>query len=531
MDLPDLIVLHRNGFAFGVGFDAGSSSLRRSAVVGEPTGTPHAGGPEAQRFDVSKITSSQDLAKKLSINVEASAGAGCFGASVAARFSYMEESKVQSSSLFMTITSSIILEDLSIESPALNADAASLVDNYDVFHERYGDMFARGCSRGGLFVGVLQVDTKDSKQSEDISAQLKGSYGFFSADASTTFSSVAKSGGVEIYCSMHTEGGPAFDTTHPESPDVMLQYANEWFKAMHEDPDHNAVPLSWSMAPMAIAAGPTPANAAEITHAQDVIVFCARERLMILDQLNLTDHIVQNPSIYDYVAPTTPADVVTAFKGYQADLDVVASAASQTMNDITKAVLPEEYATQTGKTYPKGVPPSPMPTMAKGLEDALAVEGRTYAAADPLLTALRDSVPEGVERLGFDVGVAIMHANTLWGPGAEQHMKSLDETGQLGFRMASDFCLARNNNATLALKGASIAKADPAVLAARNEQPVGNDQLGFDIASALYGDPKLGSIGSTLMGPGSDTVRASLMGGQAGFNASFAFHTARHYTR
>ena len=282
---------------------------------------------------------------------------------------------------------------------------------------------------------------------------------------------------------------------------------------------------------MTIAAGQQPANAGDIMHAQDVIVFCTKERLMLLDQMNLMDHIIQNPSSYDYTAPTTPADVVKAFKGYQADLEIVAGAASQTMNDVNKAAMPEEFAAQTGKTYGQGVPPSPMPTMAKGMEDALAAQGRVYAATDPLLTALRDSVPDGAERLGFDTGVAIMHANTLWGPGAEEHMKSLDGGGPLGFRMASDYCLARNNNSTWALKGAAIANADPQVLAARNKQPVGVDQLGFDVASALYGDPKLGSQGSTLMGPGSDAIRASLMGGQGGFDASFAFHTARHYTR
>ena len=177
MSLPDLVVPHRNGFEFGVGFDAGSSSLRRTAVVGDPNGVKHAGGPEAQKFDVSKITSTHELATKLSIDVQASAGCGAFGASASARFGYMEESKVQSSSLFMTLTASIILEDLSIGSPDLAPDAASLVDKPDVFHERYGDMFARGCSRGGLFVGVLQIDTRDSDQVRDITASLNGSYG------------------------------------------------------------------------------------------------------------------------------------------------------------------------------------------------------------------------------------------------------------------------------------------------------------------------------------------------------------------
>jgi len=55
------------------------------------------------------------------------------------------------------------------------------------------------------------------------------------------------------------------------------------------------------------------------------------------------------------------------------------------------------------------------------------------------------------------------------------------------------------------------------------DEPVGVDQLGSDVVSALYCDPKLGSEGSALMGPGSDAVRASLMGGQGGFTPRSRF--------
>ena len=411
-----MVVPHRNGLDFGVGFEAGSQQLRQSAVIGEATGPLHGGGVSAQKFDVSRVSSSHELATKLKIDVQASYGAGAFGAGVSGRFGYMEESKVQASSVFMAVTCSLMLQDLSIDAAALSPEAAALVNQPALFRERYGDMFVRGCERGGLFVGVIQIDTSDSKKSQDISAQLKGTYGFFSAEASTSFSSVASGSDVRIYCSMYSEGGPAFDTRQPNDPQALLEYANIWFKALHDDPEHNAKPMKWYLSPLTIASGPAPANAADILHAQDVLVFCARERLTLLDQMNLMDHMAQNPGDYDFVAPTTHDAVVTAFKGYQSDLELISDAASMAMNDVAKAAMPAAVAAQTGRAYPLGIPPAPMPMMAKGISNALAEQGRAYCREDELLTALRLSVADGPARLGFDVGVAVMRQLRM-GPG------------------------------------------------------------------------------------------------------------------
>ncbi len=57
-------------------------------------------------------------------------------------------------------------------------------------------------------------------------------------------------------------------------------------------------------------------------------------------------------------------------------------------------------------------------------------------------------------------------------------------------------------------------------------------QLGFDIATGLFGDPALGAQGNTLMGPGSQRIRDTLSAaGQRGFDDSVKFHLARDYHR
>ena len=82
----------------------------------------------------------------------------------------------------------------------------------------------------------------------------------------------------------------------------------------------------------------------------------------------------------------------------------------------------------------------------------------------------------------------------------------------------------------LAATGADIAALDPPVMEARNAQSGAFYRSGFDVATALFGDPALGAQGNTRMGPGSQRIRAALgAAGQRGFDDSVTFHRARGY--
>lgn len=364
MSLPDLIVPHWTGLDYGVGVDAVSQATKGRVVVPEAQSVHGAGGAASQKFDVSRITSTRELETKLSINVNASGGSPFAGAS--ARFGFSEDSKVQTSSLFMAITCTIKLAGMSIEAPTLTPEATAVLDRQDVFTERYGNMFAHSCDRGGLFVGLLRIETKSEEQSQQISADLKGSYGLFSAEVSTNFSSVEKKYDASVYCSMYSEGGPAFDTHHPDDPVALLDYANAWFKAMHDDPEHNAVPYTWTLAPVTIAAGPLPPNEIDAAHAQDVLHFCARERLILLDQLHLFTYTSENPQRFDWANSVSKDVVAAAGRSAQSDLDVLASCASAAMNHPASAQLPSDYAAAHGTTYPQLAVPDPMPLLTAG---------------------------------------------------------------------------------------------------------------------------------------------------------------------
>ncbi|HSB26327.1 MAG TPA: tachylectin-related carbohydrate-binding protein [Pyrinomonadaceae bacterium] len=171
-------------------------------------------------------------------------------------------------------------------------------------------------------------------------------------------------------------------------------------------------------------------------------------------------------------------------------------------------------------------------TLSKNRERnaALAEKGEAIANQDPLALALRNLQPEGLTRRGFDIGMAAAERDTEPGPDKQRIHDSLLPAEQTGFTTALTFLLARNKNAKIAAVGAAIAESDAGVARVRSVDGDPFFQLGFDIASGLFGDPAQGSVGSTQLGPGGLAIRAGLnAAGQRGFDASMKFHFGRTY--
>lgn len=162
--------------------------------------------------------------------------------------------------------------------------------------------------------------------------------------------------------------------------------------------------------------------------------------------------------------------------------------------------------------------------------DELAAKGGAMVAADALLSAMRELQPEGANRRGFDIGIAASEGDTAWGPGKQQTLDSLAPAEQEGFKVAASYALDRNRNAQLAMTGFEIDALDQELTEARAAEADGRYGLGFDIATGIFGDPKLGAKGNTATGAGSLGIRDSLSAAaQRGFNASMKLHLDRRY--
>jgi hypothetical protein len=373
---------------------------------------------------------------------------------------------------------------------------------------------------------VLKIDATDEQSTQEISNKLSGSYGAFSADAETNFSEVQRDYRCEIQIKLYHEGGPVdLVVDNTKDPNLLLGLLKTWFKSFADDPERAAVPYFAVLAPVAIANGPLPPNAADAEHAQDVLVTCARQRSALLDNLNLMDDIIQTPARYAFTPPTTLADVQAASAGYQADLDIVGAAASAAMSHPASAKMPADFAAQTGRTFGRGVPPDPMPSINVGDLSVKAARGQFLAAADPLLVLLREVEPAGLSRLGFDIGLAITEGHTAQGPGKEKfkldHVKDFDPSA---YQRAVDYSVARNANADLAARGWTAVAANPDAVAARAKLPLSNQWLGFVIAAGLFASITDGGSGHTSQGPGSNAIRAGLASATPGYDAALSFY-------
>jgi hypothetical protein len=498
-------------------------------VEGEITGVTGASGAKVG-FEIERIITTHDLETKLGIDAKASYAASAF-ANIAGRFEFAAASKIHTTSLCMAITSTVSLAVHSIDNPVLTPAAAALVDNPTAFATRFGDMFVRGIGRGGIFIAVLKIDTSDDQESEDISSQLSGAYGLFSGEAKQKFESIQRDFKSELSISVYHEGGPVnLIPGKIDDPIQLFTLLQTWLNSFVEQPDQMAVPYYAVLAPIVIANGPLPPNQAEADHAQDVLAICAKQRSACLDGMNLMDAIITSPKRFSLPAPTTMADIRAASSGYQADLDVIASAASAAMNHPASAKMPADFAAAANQRFPQGIQPTPMAELDKGLSDALADKGRRVALSDPLLAAMRELEPEGPNRLGFETGIAIAADQTLWGPGKQGLIDNLPVAEQQSAGKAAHFAVTRNANATFALKGAQIAVADtrPEVVSARALEAPGYYTLGFDIATALFGNTSIGGMGHTAQGPGSGAIRAGLPPeGIRGFDASVKLHMGK----
>ncbi len=511
--MADDLIPYREGMEYGMGVDSPSGDSRNLGVLGDPTSIPNAGGSIVQ-YELTQVSSDEDLQTSLGISASASGGVGPFSAS--ASMDFAKKCHIHNNSVFLLASVTVTLAFAQIKAPKIAPEAAAKLSDGNTarFQEMYGDSFVRGIQTGGRFFSIVEIITSSSSEQESLSVSLKGSYGAFSGKAafSSEFSSAVSSRSLKI--TTHHEGGVV-----PKEPTSLeeVQAIAAGFAATVEG---HGVPYAVLLDKYAILDLPAPPNFVDLQHQLDVLTFCAQERNRIWTAINNVDYIVDNPGQFSDKPGEDDRTPLTRYRtALDADLDAVSAAASHALDHPKDASLPTLTAVQP-----------PMPKRREGESDALAGVGSALVDADPLAKVLRDSVPAGKARDGFNIGMATEAGNTAWGPGAQSIKNSLDGAQQVGFSLAAAYCLARNSNSDAAGRGLAVLAADPDADSARRQLPVGLQWLGFDIASGIFGNPALGALGNTLLGPGSQKMRDSLdADGRIGFDAGTKYHLSKKY--
>lgn len=373
-----------HGYDLGVGVDRMSGSPMGQVVRNTASPVENASGGVVD-IRIERIQSTEELESILGIDVEASFGLASFGAGASARFNYAKKTAIQASSLFLSVSVNVELGFLSIDDPVLTEHADGTLGNPTRFQERYGDAFIRGMARGGLFVGVLRVDTRNETESEQISSSLNGAYKLFSLDAKAKFEELSSAHQTQCFIQMYHEGGPIdLKIVDPTDPRELLNNANLFLESFRTHPDASSRPYFVTVAPTTIARGEAePPNAADLEKATDVLIYCAKRRSAILDQLNLMDFIRDNPARFNIPEGGSMSQVITAAHHFQSDLDLIAKCASRAINDSRDAQFPNTFAQAEGTVFPLGQLPIPMPVQISEEGDVLVPNFRecgTWAA-------------------------------------------------------------------------------------------------------------------------------------------------------
>jgi hypothetical protein len=405
--MPSITVPYIDGQDYGVGIDTASGEGRNVAAIGEVTEIPGAGGGIAD-FQMTQVTSVSQMSQALGISASIGGGVGLFSAS--ARFNFAKESLVNDSSVFVLVSVNVTEAFHQIKSPGITDQAAALLANgqNQRFQDEFGDMFVRGLVTGGQFFGVIQVLTHDQDDKSKVSLALSASYAAFHADGSfdQNFHDALSSRRTTVHC--HIEGGQM--SPEPVQVDEMIDRARNFPGTVAGNARPYAALLdSYSILPL-----PQPPNYINLQHQKDVLATCASLRDTDLQGLNNVDYILAHPE--QFIEPQN-FGLPALRQALVADLDSIAAAASNALNDPVHATLPvlTAGAISLPARVPTSAPPAPPAQtpvpMPEWRTDADIVD---IGFLEIVVTAVKDDAkPEGsVVRQSPSPGTMILPAST-----------------------------------------------------------------------------------------------------------------------
>jgi hypothetical protein len=334
---------------YGLGVDTASGDTRNQGVQGTQTQVTNAAGDTAT-FEMTAITSVEDLQTALGVSVSANGGFGLFSAS--AKMSYAESCHFQSNSVFVLVSASVQQAVSSINAPTIDPAAAALLASGDTsdFQDRYGDMFVRGMITGGEFYGVIEISTTSTSDQESLSTSLSGSYGLFGASASVdqSFSKATQNRSVKVTCFI--QGGQ--DSPLPTDVGSLVSAISNWPGTLAG----KGVPYTVLLADYNILDLPSPPNYINLQQQKDVLAYCANLRDTDMELINEIDYVTLNQE--QFIQPNMQ-DLGTWRNQLAADLNTIAAAASNALDNPAAAQNPTGI-TAIGHTLPKRVDGKPL---------------------------------------------------------------------------------------------------------------------------------------------------------------------------
>lgn len=157
----------------GQGYNSLTGEFRGPCVVQQPVQNASSG--QNVTLEIRQLESVRDLTRELGLSASVSARWGLGSAS--ASFSYATGTDLNSYGLSFLVRSRVDNGTLTLSSPDLTRDAASLLrTNPARFAQACGDEFVRSIVTGGEFAAVITIETVSISDRQHVGASFRGSY-------------------------------------------------------------------------------------------------------------------------------------------------------------------------------------------------------------------------------------------------------------------------------------------------------------------------------------------------------------------
>jgi hypothetical protein len=214
------------GLQPGQGVNVDLKTSHGFAVDGEFTLTlPTAAGVTVV-YTLTVVRTADDLMKTLSVSANVSY-AGIFSASASADFNSM--SSFSKYSTFVVAKCVVSLPSQTISRPSINPKVIEQAKNMtrDEFAQQYGTEFLAGITTGGVYYGVIEIESTSQKQQDDIAVAVSGSGWGVSTDTkiSTSIATASQKATTRVFA---IRRGGAATIVNPKAPDEIIRQAIEF---------------------------------------------------------------------------------------------------------------------------------------------------------------------------------------------------------------------------------------------------------------------------------------------------------------
>lgn len=376
------------GMDYGSGINSLNGTIPGRAVNPGAISAPTNATGQAVYYNLTKITTLEELNHSIGISIEASGRYGLFSAS--GKFKYSNETKFNSQSTFLLVRCVVENAFTQCQDPQIRSEASELIrqGKSDVFQTRYGNGFVRGMQVGGEFFAVISITSSSKEEEKSIAASLEANYGVFAKIKGTldddTKSKMQKS---EVRISTYQRGGSGDEQSFTGDIEKIM----ERLKVFPATVLHNPVPYEVQVADYTTLVLPDGPNLIDVENQKEALQDYTRIHLQLTSMRNDIEFVQRYPNYF--VNPPT-SDILNKWQESVTDqIDQLKKRASQCTNDIKEC-----------RFFPYKTPDGFIPLQRKESQQAVTVyEKEEYGGKSQELTEGEYDDESGSLFIGNDV--------------------------------------------------------------------------------------------------------------------------------